>query len=159
MLVPFVNQVSVIIFDAVTFLQENITLSAIFAFIAVLSLWLFAAQFRGSSQSKLPNSVVLQAEEGEVRIALTAIESLVQQAAAQVKGVREVRPTFFTRNEGLGVHIKTTVSSEDSIPELSAQLQNVVKEHVLRIAGVSIEEIKILVENVSAGARGRVELR
>jgi len=159
MLVPLVNGLSAIIIDAVEFLQQNYLYSAIFAFIIGLSLWLFAIQFSSAKRAQIPSSVVLQVEDGEVRIALTAIETLVQQAAAQVKGVREVRPNFFTQNEGLGVYIKTIVASDESIPELSSQLQKVVKDHVLRIAGVNIEEVKVLVENVNTGTRNRVELR
>lgn len=159
MLVPLLGSVGAIITDFVGFLQENYTFSVIFALVLGLSLWLFAAQFRGSNRSQTPSSVVLQVEEGEVRIALTAIETLVQQAAGQIKGVREVRPSFFTRNEGLGVYIRTTVAADESIPELSSQLQKVVRDHVLRIAGINIEEVKVMVENVNTGARNRVELR
>lgn len=158
-LVPVWGAIGEIIIDFVLFLQDSILFSAIFAMVLGLSLWLFAAQFRGGSRSQSPSSVILHVEEGEVRIAMTAIETLVQQAASQIKGIREVRSSFFSRDEGLGVYIRTTVAAEGSIPELSSQLQKVVKDHVLRIAGINIEEVKVLVENVSTAARGRVELR
>ena len=160
-LIPFHDAVGTLVEDVVSFLQvtANWPFALLFALITGLSLWLFAVQFRVSDRPQLPSSVVLQVEDGEVRIALTAIETLIQQAAAQVKGVKETRPTFFTLNEGLGVYIKTVVTSDESIPELSSQLQKVVKDHVLRIAGIHIEEVKVLVENVTTGARNRVELR
>lgn len=159
MLVPFVDIISVTILDFLEFMQQNIAFSAVAAVILGLSLWLFAAQFRGSNRPQVPSSVVLQVEDGEVRIALSAVETLVQQAASQIKGIREVHPSFFRRNEGLGVNIRTTVTNDESIPELSSQLQKVVKDHVLRIAGINIEEVKVLVESVSTVARNRVELR
>lgn len=159
MLVPFVDSIGAIIIDFVGLMQENLVYAAIPAVVVGLSLWLFAAQFKGSQRSQIPNSVVLHVEDGEVRIALTAIETLVKQAAGEIRGVREVQPSFFTLNEGLGVYLRTTVTTEESIPELSSQLQKVVKDHILRIAGVNIEEVKVLVENVSTGTRGRVELR
>ena len=83
----------------------------------------------------------------------------VVKALVGAPASREVRPSFFTRNEGLGVYIRTTVAADESIPELSSQLQKVVKDHVLRIAGINIEEVKVMVENVNTGARNRVELR
>lgn len=159
MLIPFHDAVGTLIFDAVNFLQANWPFSLLFALITGLSLWLFAVQFRVTDKTQMPSSVVLQVEDGEVRIALTAIETLVQQAASQIKGVKETRPNFFTLDEGLGVNIRAVVASDESIPELSSQLQKVIKDHVLRIAGIHIEEVKVLVENVSAGARNRVELR
>ncbi|MTI94891.1 MAG: alkaline shock response membrane anchor protein AmaP [Firmicutes bacterium] len=136
----------------------NWQFSLLFAFIAGISLWLFFVQFRVVDRDPTPNSVIIQAEEGEVRIALTAIETLINQAASQVRGVREIKASFYNRNEALGVYIRTVVATEDSIPELSAQLQKVIRDHVYRIAGISIEEVKVLVENV-ASARSRVELR
>ncbi len=158
MLVPILAGVGTIIVDFVHFIGDTYVFSIIFSLILGLSLWLFAAQFR-SGRPQPPSSVVLQVDEGEVRIAMTAIETLIQQASGQVKGIREVRPSFFTKDEGLGVYIRTTVSADESIPELTSQLQMVVKDHVLRIAGINIEEVRVLVESVTSTARNRVELR
>jgi len=159
MLVPFIDSIGALIIDFVGTMQENIAFSAIAAVIVGLSLWLFAAQFRGARGPQMPSSVVLHVEDGEVRIALTAVETLVQQAAGQVKGVREVRPSFFNRNDELGVFLRATVAADDSIPELSSQLQKTVMDHVMRIAGIQIAEVKVLVDSVSTGPRNRVELR
>ncbi|MGI6364853.1 MAG: alkaline shock response membrane anchor protein AmaP [Bacillota bacterium] len=158
-LVPVLGGVGAIITDFIEFIQDSYLFSVVFALVLGLSLWLFAAQFQGSKRNQAPSSVILHVEEGEVRVAMSAIETLVQQAAGQVKGIREVRSSFFTKDEGLGVYIRTTVTAEESIPELSSQLQKVVKDHVLRIAGINIEEVRVLVENVSTAARNRVELR
>lgn len=158
MIIPFVPVVSEIIADFTGFMAENVLFAAIPALILGLSIWLFFSQFR-SDKPQMPSSVVLHTEGGEVRIALAAIDTLVRQAANQLKGVREVKTSFFRRNEGLGVHIRTTVSSDESIPDLTAQLQQQVSEHVHNVAGVKIEEIKVLVENVAVGMRNRVELR
>jgi len=159
MLLPLVDGVESLLHNTIGFIQGNFTFAVVFALITGFSLWLFAGQFRGAQRSPMPSSVVLQVEDGEVRIALAAIDTLVQQAAKEIRGVREVRTDFFTRNEGLGVYIKTVVSADGSIPELSAQLQRVVMDHVHRIAGINIEEVKVLVENVSTASRNRVELR
>lgn len=159
MLVPILNGVGGIIIDFINFIQESYVFAIVFALVFGLSLWLFAVQFRGSGGAQTPSNVILQVDEGEVRIAMTAIETLVQQAAGQIKGIREVRPSFFSQEEGLGVYIRTTVSADESIPELSSQLQKVVRDHVLRIAGINIEEVKVLVESISTTARSRVELR
>lgn len=159
MLIPVLGSVSAIIISFVHFIEGKYLFSLIFALVLGLSLWLFAVQFRGGNRPQVPSSVILQVEEGEVRISMVAIETLVQQAASTVKGIREVIPSFFTRNEGLGVNIRVTITAEGSIPELSSQLQEVVKDHIQRIAGIEIEEVRIFVESVSTGARNRVELR
>jgi len=158
MLIPFIPSISGILTDFIGFMEQNPPFAAIAAVILGLSIWLFFAQFQ-SNKPQMPSSVVLQTEGGEVRIALAAIDTLLKQAASQLKGVREVKTSFFRRNEGLGVHIRATVSSEECIPELTAKLQQAVTEHVYNVAGVRIEEVKVLVENVAVGMRNRIELR
>lgn len=159
MLTPLSDAVALLVSDTVAAIQGRAEFVALFALLLLLSLWLFAAQFSSGKKDSMPRSVVLQAEEGEVRISLNAIDTLVQQAANEIKGVREVKTSFFTKNEGLGVYIRATVTADGSIPELSTQVQKVVRDHVLRIAGIHIEEVKVLIENVTASNRNRVELR
>ena len=158
MLIPFIPAVGTMIADFTEFMADNLPFAAIAALILGLSLWVFFAQFR-SAKPQMPSSVVLQAEGGEVRIALAAIDTLVRQAANQIKGVREVKPSFFRCQEGLGVHLRTTVSTEESIPNLTSLLQQKVTEHVHKIAGITLQEIKVLVENVAVGIGSRIELR
>ncbi|HBI55357.1 MAG TPA: hypothetical protein DDY38_00785, partial [Firmicutes bacterium] len=71
-------------------MEQNLPFAAIAALILGLSIWLFFSQFR-SNKPHMPSSVVLHAEGGEVRIALAAIDTLVRQAANELKGVREVK--------------------------------------------------------------------
>jgi len=159
MLVPILDVAGVIIADFVEFVAGRFYFAPIFALVVGLSLWLFALQFRGRNRGQAPSWAILQGEEGEVRLSMAAIDTLIQQAAGELRAVREVRTSFYPRNEGLGVYIRVVVAAEESIPELTAQLQKVVKEHVLRVAGISIEEVRVLVENVSTGPRSRVVLR
>lgn len=158
LLIPFVPSIGLAIRDFTQFMEDNSLFASIAALILGLSLWLFFAQFQ-VDRPQTPSSVVLNTEGGEVRIALVAVETLVRQAAGQLKGVREVRTGFFRRNEGLGVHLRATVSAEGGIPDLVAQLQQRVAEHVFNTAGIRIEEVKVLVDNVAAGPHNRVELR
>lgn len=158
LLIPFVPSVGAMIVDFTGFMEANLPFAAIAAVIFGLSLWVFFAQFR-STRPQMPSSVVLQAEGGEVRIALAAIDTLVKQAANQIKGVREVKSSFFRCQEGLGVHIRITVSTEESMPNLTSLLQQRVIEHVHNIAGITLQEIRVLVENVAVGIGNRVELR
>jgi uncharacterized alkaline shock family protein YloU len=160
MLLPFGDTLLGHITDVLTVWANNWLYALPFALLLGLSLWLFAVQFRVVDRDTGPSSVVIQIEDGEVRIALAAIETLIHQAATQVRGVKEVKVSFFNRNEALGVYIKAIVTSEGSIPDLTAHLQKAVKDHIMRIAGIGIEEVKIMVENVSSVRQGgRVELR
>jgi len=159
MLVPVSQAVADLANEIISLIQGQMLFAAIFALVFVLSLLLVIMQFSGSKKDAMPRSVMLQSEEGEVRVSLGAIDTLVRQSASQVKGVKELKTSFFSREEGLGVQIRAAVTAEHSIPELSSQVQKVVREHVLNIAGVSIGEVRVLVETIAPGGRNRVELR
>lgn len=157
-LVPFVPAIGETIGEFTAFMQGNAPFAAIPALILGLSLWLFFAQLT-STGPQTPSTVVLQAEGGEVRIALGAIDTLVRQAANQLNEVREIKTSFFTGVEGLGVQLRLTVTGTESIPDLTAHLQEKVLDHVNNIAGIRLEQIKVLVEGVAVGTHNRVELR
>lgn len=157
-LIPFVPAIGEAIGNFTDFMKGNAPFAAIPALVLGLSLWLFFAQLTRSGP-QVPSTVVLQAEGGEVRIALGAIDTLVKQAANQFKEVREIKTSFFTGEEGLGTLIRLTITGDESIPNLTTHLQEKVLEHVYNIAGIKLEQIKVLVENVAVGVHNRAELR
>lgn len=157
-LIPFVPGIGPGIVHFIDFMKENIPYAAIPALILGLSLWVFFAQLRPTG-SQMPTSVVLQAEGGEIRIALAAIDTLVKQAANQIPEIKEIKTRFFPHEEGLGVHIQMTVGPDGGIPDLTTLLQQKVAEHVYNVAGIQIKEVKVLVENVAVGMQNRIELR
>ncbi len=159
MLVPLSQAVADLAEEILVLIQSHIWFAAVFALLFVLSLLLMVLQFSGGKKSSMPRSVMLQSEEGEVRVSLNAIDILVRQSASQVKGVKEIKTSFFDLEDGLGVQIRAAVTAEHSIPELSTQVQKEVKEHVMNIAGVSIDEVRVLIETVATGGRSRSELR
>lgn len=157
MLIPFVAPIRPGIANLTAFLAENALYAAVPALLLGLSLWLFVAQFKRGPQ--MPSTVVLPSASGEIRISLAAVDTLVRQAASQIKGVRELKTSFYRLEDTLGVHIRTTIGSDVEIPGLIAELQQKVTEHVLSTAGISIEQVKVLVENVSGGPLSRPEIR
>ena len=159
MLVPLSQAVANLANQVVTLIQREMLFAGIFALLFVLSLLMLVMQFSGSKKDALPRSVLLPSEEGEVRVSLGAIDTLVKQSAGQVKGVKEIKTSFSKLEAGLGIQIRAVVSADQSIPELSSQVQKDVREHVLNIAGVDIDEVKVMVETVATSGRGRSGLR
>ena len=93
---------------------------------------------------------------GQVRISLITIENLVKKVVYQIHGVKEVTPRVVQTREGIGLYIRAVVAPDISIPEISRQIQHRVQEYLVETTGITVNEIKIMVDNIST-TRPRVE--
>ena len=103
------------------------------------------------------NTLIQDTAMGQVRISLEALEGLVKRVSYQVKGVREVKPYILVEPNGVKVLIRTVVSPDISIPEMTNEIQSGVKDYLSEVAGISVHSVKILVENISSELKARVE--
>ncbi|MFZ5596583.1 MAG: alkaline shock response membrane anchor protein AmaP [Bacillota bacterium] len=96
------------------------------------------------------HAVVQEGDLGQVRIALNAIESLAEKVALDQRGLREARATVEAVKQGIGIQIRAVVAPDVSIPEVSAHLQELIREKVREVTGIEISAVKIMVANISA---------
>jgi uncharacterized alkaline shock family protein YloU len=115
----------------------------------------------GVTPGRSRQSIVQETALGQVQISLSAIESLVQKVARQIKGVRSIKSYITHSEQGIGVHIKAVVSPESSIPSVSDEIQNRIREHILNVVGTPVADVRIFIENISnevgSKPRSRVE--
>ncbi len=103
-------------------------------------------------------TLVHESDLGEVRISLGAVENLVRKVARQVKGVRDVRGWVAPGGGRLNVRLRTVISPDVSVPDVSGNIQNAVRDCLKNVVGVEAGEVRVFVENISNEARrGRVE--
>lgn len=103
-------------------------------------------------------TVVHETPLGEVKVSLDAIEGLVRKVVNQVKGVREARAGVSNSPNGVRVRVRASVSSDVSIPHLSDEIQNTVKNHIRSVVGIGVHEIKVYVSGIGEEhRRPRVE--
>lgn len=93
---------------------------------------------------------------GQVRISILAIENLVKKVVYQIHGVKEVKPKVVQTSGGMGLHIRAVVSPDINIPEVSREIQQRVQEYISHTTGLTVNDIKIMVDNIST-TRPRVE--
>ncbi len=129
----------------------------------ILSLLLFLASIRlfllFAARRPSGGTLVYPGELGEVRISLTAMENLVRKVAQSVGGVKEVKSsTVWAEDKQIAVRIQVGVGADVNIPDLSAQLQKTIGDHLLAVVGVTVEHVHVLVTNIAESSkRGRVE--
>lgn len=119
----------------------------------LLGLWLFFRNFQKRAPTRF---LVKSAALGEVWLTLPALESMVVRIARQVRGVKSVRPRIRYR-EGVFLSLLVGVNPETKIPEISAELQEKLKEGLRGLTGMEVSEIQIVVESLSRETQSRVE--
>ena len=98
-------------------------------------------------------SVSKQGELGEYRISFDAFENLVLQSTGKIKGIRETKTRLFYDEKGLAVYLRVVVLPDVKIPEMVAEVQKTVQDYLEEISGVTIAEIKVLVDSISKETR------
>jgi len=103
----------------------------------------------GFRRAKGPGNAVLKGSEyGEVAISIAAIENMVLRVVQQTQGIKDVsRQVSFTQ-DGLVINVKVRVMPDVSMPGLTNELQSKIKQYVEDITGITVHEVKIMVENI-----------
>lgn len=125
---------------------------------ALLAFYLLAG-IRLAWQGMVPekkHAVVLDGSLGKVRVALAAIESLVEKVALEQRGIKEARSGVGSSARGIGIRIKVSAAPDVNIPAVSQAMQQAVREKVLEVTGIEVHNIKVSVEKL-ASQKLRVE--
>jgi uncharacterized alkaline shock family protein YloU len=151
-------------FEVVTWIDRVLTSTSGRITLGTVGLIFFAASVRliltaltGQGDGR---PVVHEMAHGEVRISLDAVENLVKKVARGVKGVREIKAeiSHSAEGEGLNARLRATISPEVSIPDVSEEIQQSVRQYVKRVVGVEMTDVSIRVENIAAeGTRRRLD--
>lgn len=100
--------------------------------------------------------VLAESALGQIKVSLQAIENLVEKVVSQINGVREVKPRMVSLPQGVGILVRASVTPDVNVPEVSVEIQNRVKERVFEVTGLSVNTVKVSIENISA-QKPRVE--
>lgn len=130
----------------------------VLGFVGVLAFISALALFVSSVCTKEVKKAALhETNLGQIKITVPALEHLVTKSAKTVLGVRDVKPLLKTDPGGLSIQLKAHVTPDVSIPNVTADLQKTVKDYMLKTAGITVNEIIVLVNKVSWDTKSRVE--
>ncbi|MDD2211425.1 MAG: alkaline shock response membrane anchor protein AmaP [Clostridia bacterium] len=95
---------------------------------------------------------------GQIDITLSALEQLVLKAVKKIPVIQEVKPVLKLTEKNISVLLKIKVNADVNIPQITAELQHVIKEYLLETSGTSLQEIKIQVTEINIDPKtNRVE--
>lgn len=99
---------------------------------------------------------------GRVTISLSAIEDLIRRLVVHTPQIREIRPDISSTKNGLNVDIRLVLHSDANIPEMTAELQSIIKRKIQDVVGndeqvnISVHVVKIATDTPRKG-RGNDE--
>lgn len=125
--------------------SEEIALSVTGALLLIALILLIL----GLRRSKGPGNAILKGSEfGEVAISIEAIDNMVLRVVQQTQGIKDVsRQVSFTQ-DGLVISVKIRVMPDVAMPGVTSELQSKIKEYVEEITGITVHEVKVMVENI-----------
>lgn len=137
----------------VTFYWSNRYDVVIFLFGLVFMLLNLTILFSGLRVRSTNKYFCVKNETGIVRVSANAIENIALAIAKQNGSVRDARARAHFRRSRVEILVKLAVYPDTHVPNLSAMLQNYIKETVENMTEMSVGMVDISVEGVHARAK------
>lgn len=117
--------------------------------VAIFSLWLLSV----SIKKKEPLKIITQhTAHGQFMISFMALESMILKSVKKIEGLREVHPKIKTKDGQVDILLKIIIASDYQIPAISNKIQETVNSYLEEMGGITVNEIKIYIENVVSEA-------
>ena len=133
---------------------EMALLAAVFFLVSVR---LLLAGVRTQQRHKA--ALITHTDIGDIHIALDAVESLMAKTARHTRGVRGAKARVTRDEQGLTVTIRAAISPESSVPDVSAQIQQRVRDYARKTVGVELNDVRVLVDAITNEFAGKPKRR
>ena len=127
--VPFVGSVAAL-------------LGAALVLLALFFLW---AHVRCSRKARC---IAFENPQGEVDIAVSAVEDFIRRIGIDFPEVKEIEPSIRGGRRGISVVVRVVLWSGGSIPNISEKIQDKIKEEVQSSMGIDVGTVSVIVNKV-----------
>ena len=97
--------------------------------------------------TKRKEFVVQRTDSGELRIAVKAIENLVQKCIDLHEEIHLEKMDIINGREGVVVDLNISLANNISIPLAVASLQKQIKQYLVASSGIEVKEVRVSVES------------
>ena len=91
--------------------------------------------------------VVQRTDSGELRLAIKAIENLVEKCVDLHEEIQLLSMSITNTREGVVVELSISLANNISIPLAVASLQKQIKQYLVASSGIEVREVRVVVEN------------
>ncbi len=128
-------------------------IGALMVLVSLLHLFTFAPR------RKKTKTISFDTEGGIVSISVNAVCDFIQKLGDEFESVKNIDPKLHSEKDMVSIELNLKVRTGTRIPELSAQLQNRVRESVREGLGiVDVHEIKINISEIVGNPPPPIEL-
>jgi uncharacterized alkaline shock family protein YloU len=123
--------------------------------VILLALLLIAMGVRG--RPRLRELLIQDSALGRVDISEAALQDMVLRTARHIREIRDIKSFLRHERRGLVVTLHLKVHPDANIPELSQEVQLEVQKRLAEKAGIHVQNVQVLVENVFNEYRPKLE--
>ena len=128
----------------------TLLLAAVMLAMVVYSVFMLRFAFRNAGRDK--NSVTVQNTEqgnGEVRVSVQALDSLVKQAiAGHSEGLADIKTSIINHEDSISVQIEMSLNGDVHIPNITMLLQSAIKGFIEEYSGIAVRDVSIMVKTI-----------
>ncbi|MGM0437108.1 MAG: alkaline shock response membrane anchor protein AmaP [Bacillota bacterium] len=100
-------------------------------------------------EKKYKKTLINSTDLGDINITLGAIDNLVKKIVKKREGIFEINTDINNSESGLNIDLSIKVYSDYIIPELTNELQKVVKSYLEDTTGVTVNSVQVLVNEIN----------
>lgn len=133
---------------AINYLTDNIWANIAVTVLGVLvAVYAFCMMFVASKPPVPSEALIKVTDNGTIHITLQTLTALAVKYCRSVSGVRDVKVITSVVPEGVSVKVRAAVLNDVVIPEVTAAVQQTVKDNIENMAGLHIREVTVVVDN------------
>lgn len=96
------------------------------------------------------NGVTLENSAGKLVISKESLENIIANIVKEVQGIEAISSrTILDKNNNLVVYVTTLVSKDMMIKDVSAQIQDKIKEALSKTADLEVRQVNVKVKNIT----------
>ena len=113
----------------------------------LLGLYLLSKTTKGNQN---PSVFRHSTELGEVGVSFETIENLVVKVTSKIRGVRDLKSKVkIEENDSLSIVVRIQFDGETPIPQITKELQEIIKLKIEEITGLNVTKVHVMVSNIS----------
>ena len=98
----------------------------------------------------LRSTLLRHTDLGAIRVSVQTLEIMTQKVVRSFNEVKDVRVNIITEEDGIKIQLKLLIMPDVVLPDVSASIQEKVKEYIQSYSGILVKEVYIYIDNLVA---------
>jgi len=114
--------------------------------VVLLILRLLYASCTSGRKAKPASVAISRGDDGSVNVTMATLSDIIVRTVSSVSGVTACKDTIVPKENGMDILLKVTLAEDTPIPEKTSEIQTKLKESVLRLTGLAVEQVHVMVD-------------